>query len=198
MMNKFSKVLIIISALLLSVITVPSAMAYFYTYTNTEGTITVTLFDSGEIKEEIKEGIKRVTVEAEPDSEPVFIRVKYIAPAGANVTVVLDENNNLPEGWSTDGEYYYYANPIDGKGDNSDDDLIKNKTATTLDIKIERKSDDDEFNVVVLNEMTAALFKSGSEAPSADYKFEDVEKGGWWYADWTTIIEPNTIVKEGD
>lgn len=184
-----NKLFIVISIALLCIVSVPSALAYFYTYAQTEGTVTVSLSDKSDIVERIEKGEKIVQIKADNNSDPVFVRVKYVAPSNATITVVQNE------GWVLDGDFYYFSKPIDGKGDDSESDVIKSLTDTTLNIKIERPADMEEgetFDVVVLHEMTPALF-SESE-PSATYKFFDSEKNGWWYADWTTTVKPTTEV----
>ena len=183
MKNKF---IIVIAIALLCIVSVPSALAYFYTYAQTEGTVTVTLSDKSDIEEKIEKGEKLISIKADENSDPVFVRVKYFAPSNATITVTKNE------GWTEEGEFYYYNKPIDGKADT---ETIKDVTDSTLNIKIERPADMEEgetFDVVVLHEMTPALF-SESE-PSATYKFFDSEKNGWWYADWTTTVKPTTEV----
>lgn len=185
-MNKyFNKLIIMISIVLLAIVTVPSALAYFYTYAQTEGTVKVSLSDGSKIKEDFKNQEKQITIVAEDNSDPVFVRVKYIAPSGTVESVTLND------GWvnGSDG-YYYYTTPIDGK-----EGGLPASTATTLNIKIEYPADaekGDSFSVIVLHEMTPALFSQTE--PSAEYKYFDLEKNGWWYADWKTTVEPTTEV----
>lgn len=195
-MNKLKKALVLCSFALLCLAAVRPAAAYFYTYAQTEGVVNVELFDESEIQESITSEGKEVRIGAVPESDPVFIRVKYIAPSDPSIVdIEVVTNENWVEGEADEfgNIFYYYTLPIDGKTD--DPDVIKNVTETSLDIKITAKQESEErdpFNVVVLNEMTPALFSETE--PDAEYKMYDETKDGWWYADWNYTVEPTTEV----
>ena len=173
------KVLIFISLAMILLVSVPSSLAYFYTYTKAEGQISVHLEDKTELKEEFKDGMKKVTFSADDNSDPVFIRAKAFTTG--NIPIDYD----LSEGWSAGSDgYYYYANPVDGKSDTA---MPKdaNPFNVTITYPAEAK-DGDTHNVVVIHEATAALFSETE--PEAPYKWFDEELGGYWYTDWSTVL----------
>lgn len=193
-MKRNNLLFITLTIVLLVLVSVPSALAYFYTYTEVEGTIVVNLSDGSDIVERIEKGNKIVNITAIDNSEPVFVRVKYIAPS--NMTA--DELIIVPdaEGWSKDGEYYYYAKPIDGK----DNTTLSGTTDKPLIISVQRPSDstdDDVFNVIVLYEMTPAQFSETAPTPTPKYIYP-ADGGGYWYADWTKTVSPDEVLTEGN
>ncbi len=195
-MNKICRSIILLCVFMLAIVSVPSALAYFYTYAQTEGEVMAVLSDHSDIEETIVSGGKEIKITAEEGSDPVFVRVKYFAPHDESIV----KTSVVPgEGWvkgetdSFGNTFYYYTKPIDGKDD--DPDAIASITDTSLDISISRQQEegqDSDFNVVVIHEMTPALF-SLSE-PDAEYKMYDETKGGWWYADWAYTVAPTTEV----
>ena len=188
-MNKLNKILVLLSIVLITVVSVPNALAYFYTYAQTEGKVKIKLADDSEIKEDVKNQTKFITINAVEGSDPVFVRVAYFT------TDEVDKKNTVnPNGWVEDGDYYYYGDPIDGKNDTALADATKK-----LDIHIKypaEASNTESFNVVVVHEMTPAIFSETE--PTAKYKYQDSEAGGWWYADWSNTVAPTTVIEEGE
>ena len=105
------KELFIVLAVLVMIVavSVPSAMSYFSTYTETLGTKELHFIYSSEFNESVDGNKKIITIKADADSEPIFVRVKYFAPAGVNVSPIDDTVF-----WQERNGYYYYYQPIAG------------------------------------------------------------------------------------
>ncbi len=161
-MNKFRKILIFVSVILLVAVVVPNASAYFSTYTQTKGKKLITLGDDSQIEEpKVENGIKTIVISADDDSSAIFVRVKAI-----HIGSITTEKNTTktdsydPDKWTKDGDYYYFSDPLDGKNDT---DITK---STTLDLKVNIPDSisRDEVHVVVVYE--AIVAKAQSNSPS--------------------------------
>ena len=75
---KNDKVIIsLIIVVLITIVSVPSALAYFSTYTQTKGTKTLSFNYDTKLEESIDNNNKTISVTATGD--PVFVRVRYYA-----------------------------------------------------------------------------------------------------------------------
>ena len=131
-----------------------SAWAYFTTYAQAT------------VEEDFSACTKHVSIKSEPDSEPVYIRVR--AFCGEAYQLVYSDASGK---WSPDSDGYYYYS-----------DVVKGGEATdVLDIKIENVPEDVKdpasFNVVVIYETTPVLYR------------ED----GTPYADWSAKVDAKTV-----
>lgn len=175
------KILILLSLIMITVISVPSSLAYFYTYTRTQGEFTLTLNDKTVIDEEFDNKEKVVTISADDNSDAIFVRAK------AFTTSNIEIKYNLGTNWSDGGDgYYYYALPIDGK--TSSENIAKDADPFKVSIEFPVTAEDgDQHNVVVIYEATPALFKT-TDPGNVRSKWFDSVKNGYWYANWETII----------
>ena len=156
-MNKYRRLLVFVSLILLVAVMVPNALAYFSTYTQTSGKKIITVGDESQIEEkDVKNGIKTIEISADDGSSPIFIRVKAIHIEGIttamSATPTLDYNL---EKWSKSGDYYYFADPLDGFADT---DFVK---SATLDLTVSipadlKESVGEEVHVVVVYEAIPA------------------------------------------
>ena len=124
-----------------------SAWAYFTTYAQARGSYPIELGDRTTVEEDFSAWTKHVSIKSEPDSEPVYIRVR--AFCGEAYQLVYSDG------------YYYYC------------DVVKGCEATdVLDIKIENVPEDVKdpasFNVVVIYETTPVLYREDG-TPYADW-----------------------------
>lgn len=137
------KYLFILTALLALVLTIPSALSYFTTYTQVDGSKTLKLKDSVVMWETGGEtSIKHVMLEVDPDSDPVFVRVAVFAPT--DIEPLLEYSS---EHWVQDGIYYQYDSVL----------YAGDTVEFTVDLKQGAEIPRDNFKVVVVYEYTPAL-----------------------------------------
>lgn len=162
MMKKINTILFALAGLLIMSGVIDSAWAYFTTYAEAAGSISIELGDVTEIEEEISEWTKRVEIASAADSGPVYIRAK--AFSGSEYTLSYSSEG----GWSDGNDGYWYYDQILYGGE---------KTEGRLLIKIEGVPKDakagDDFNVIVVYESTPVLY----------------EEDGTPYADWEAVLD---------
>lgn len=166
-MNKKSLCLAAAALTLTAGISAGTAMAYFTTYTEASGGVTLDMgFSETVPKEEFSNWTKHVSVENTGDYD-CFVRVKALA--GAKYQDGLQYSDS--DGKWTPGEdgYYYYSDPI-----------APGKSSSVLDIKIDSKETEDSFNVVVVQESTKVLYNEDNKP----------------YADWTQIADTSETAGE--
>ena len=166
-MNKKSLCLAAAALTLTAGISAGTAMAYFTTYTEASGGVTLDMgFSKTVPNEEFSNWTKHVSVENTGDYD-CFIRVKALS--GAKYQDGLQYSDS--DGKWTPGEdgYYYYSDPI-----------APGKSSSVLDIKIDSKETEDSFNVVVVQESTKVLYNEDNKP----------------YADWTQIADTSETAGE--
>ena len=165
---KNDKVIIsLVIVVLITIVSVPSALAYFSTYTQTKGTKTLSFNYDTKLEESIDNNNKTISVTATGD--PVFVRVRYYAVSD-KMTVEADPASLVVGGetvWvkNDDDDYYYYTKPIDGKG-------IGEKKTSNLILKVTTAADvefaiGDVEHVIVIYEAIPA--KYGVTYDNADW-----------------------------
>ena len=173
-MSKKMKRITLFTALLVLLISIPSTLAYFTANDTAGGEGKVTLKEKTDIEEKVEDYKKLLTVTADDDSDPVFVRAKAFGPDG----VKLEYSG---EGWSLgDDDFYYYANPIAGTGTAYVDAPYNLSSATSVLTvtmsDLPSDTDLEEFHVVVVYEATPAFYSEGK-----------------WTCNWN-----NTVVGGGD
>ena len=173
--ERYKKVMAMSAAALglLAALTVESTMAYFTTYVSAGGSQVVNLEASTQIREEVKDMTKHITLKNISTKGDCFVRVKVFHGQGVSVTYPNDEENN----WYMGDDGYMYYKPI----------LPVGEVTAMLDVKIdttglqmpgldpndpdaEVKYIKEKFNVVVIQECTPVLY----------------DENGVAYADWNT------------
>ena len=165
--NKKSLCLAAAALTLTAGISAGTAMAYFTTYTEASGGVTLNMGFSETIpKEDFSNWTKHVSVENTGDYD-CYVRVKALA--GSKYQDGLQYSDS--DGKWTPGEdgYYYYSDPI-----------APGESTSVLDIRIDSKESDASFNVVVVQESTKVLYNEGYEP----------------YADWTQIADTSETTGE--
>lgn len=161
--NKKSLCLAAVALTLTAGISAGTAMAYFTTYTEASGGVTLNMGFSETIpKEDFSNWTKHVSVENTGDYD-CYVRVKALA--GSKYQDGLQYSDS--DGKWTPGEdgYYYYSDPI-----------APGESTSVLDIRIDSKESDASFNVVVVQESTKVLYNENNE-PYADWtKIEDTSE----------------------
>ena len=158
-MTKQRKTCIVFIALavLVALVSVPSALAYFTTYARIKGTSAVTLGEAITFSEIANSsGDKHITISAEEESDPVFVRIGIFASKEIMSRIKVDDTWELKDGW------YTYGQVLEG-GKTAEMDIVIDKN----DLEIE------EFNVVVVYEYIPAIMnEEGEFVPD-------------WNAEWT-------------
>ena len=165
--NKNSLCLAAAALTLTAGISAGTAMAYFTTYTEASGGVTLNMGFSETIpKEDFSNWTKHVSVENTGDYD-CYVRVKALA--GSKYQDGLQYSDS--DGKWTPGEdgYYYYSDPI-----------APGESTSVLDIRIDSKESDASFNVVVVQESTKVLYNENNET----------------YADWTQIADTSETTGE--
>ena len=169
-MRKLSKKSLCLAAAALTLtagISAGTAMAYFTTYTEASGGVTLNMGFSETIpKEDFSNWTKHVSVENTGDYD-CYVRVKALA--GSKYQDGLQYSDS--DGKWTPGEdgYYYYS-----------DLIAPGESTSVLDIRIDSKESDASFNVVVVQESTKVLYNENNEP----------------YADWTQIADTSETTGE--
>ena len=165
--NKKSLCLAAVALTLTAGISAGTAMAYFTTYTEASGGVTLNMGFSETIpKEDFSNWTKHVSVENTGDYD-CYVRVKALA--GSKYQDGLQYSDS--DGKWTPGEdgYYYYS-----------DLIAPGESTSVLDIRIDSKESDASFNVVVVQESTKVLYNENNEP----------------YADWTQIADTSETTGE--
>ena len=101
-MKKRNMLMAALAAVMVLALSVPSALAYFTTYTTAKGTVTLHLSDKTRIVEEVDGSQKKVTIVNEGE---VPLRVRALAFAPDAVTVQENYGNN-PDWTKADDGYW--------------------------------------------------------------------------------------------
>lgn len=145
------------TALLLTAgLSVGSAMAYFTTYTQVSGGVTLSLGTTITVPDDnVTNWTKHVTVQNTGDYD-CFVRVKAFAGAEYQDGLTYSGNN-----WSLADDGYYYYSKILKAGTSLDEKDI-------LDIRIPYESADQSFNVIVVQESAPVIYDENGN-PTGDW-----------------------------
>lgn len=148
------------AVLLVGGLSVGNAMAYFTTNAFAAGTQTVSLGAKTTIEEEFSNWTKRITIKNISDKNACYVRVK--AFCGSQFAI---EYSSTEGDWEQrDGDdYWYYTKVVPAGGETS-------QLLAHITVPEEQK---DDFNVVVIQECTPALYDAGGNP----------------YADWTQKVD---------
>lgn len=166
-MNKKSLCLAAAALTLTAGISAGTAMAYFTTYTEASGGVTLDMgFSETVPEEEFSNWTKHVSVKNTGDYE-CFIRVKALAGEKYQDGLqYIDSDGKWTPG---EGGYYYYKDPV-----------APGESTSVLDIRIDSKETETSFNVVVVQESTKVLYGEDNKP----------------YADWTQIADTSESTGE--
>ena len=170
-----NKKLVVLSAAALfmtAAVGIGNASAYFTTYVSAGGSHPVYMGARTELKEDVSDMTKHITIENTSQINDCYVRVKvfYAGPFTINYTD-RSESGNL---WTySEADGYWYYGPI----------LQAGGSTETLDAKIEVPVDFDKesFNVVVIQECTPVVYDENGN-PTADWKtvytdYQETEQG---------------------
>lgn len=156
-MNKKNICLTAVALLAVISLSVGSAMAYFSTYIISKGSKEMVLdFSETEINEKVEPGMKKITAKNVGETE-CFVRIRVIAGTEHADKWVVDLANSSNWKLGNDGYYYYF----DGNREK-----VLAPEEITSELKIAIKNFKEEFNVVVIQENTPALYDENGAAYS--------------------------------
>lgn len=147
---------------LVSMAAIGNAKAYFTTYATARGGHEITLAPVTEVKERFSDWTKHVSLKNTGDAE-CYVRVR--AFAGSTYELEYQGGGNWHEG--ADG-YWYYDRilPLGAETDVLD---VKIKLPTVTDEFGNQMTYTEDFNVVVIQECTAVLYREDG-TPYADWE----------------------------
>lgn len=152
-------------------VSVGSAMAYFTTYATTSGGAVISLGSTTIIPdEEVSAMTKHISVQNTGDYE-CFVRVKVLAGDKYKDGLVFTPD---AEGhWTENKEDgYFYCDQVIQPG----------QASSRFDVKIDTMGSEQDFNVIVVQECTAALYDENGKA----------------YADWSRIADTSSGEYNGE
>lgn len=143
-------------------LSVESAMAYFTTYTQTSGSVALSL--GGTIttvpREDVSDWTKHVTIENTGDTD-CFVRVKAFAGAQYQDSLVYSGEN-----WSLAADGYYYYSQI----------LPAGEISGELRIAIDNMDSEQSFNVIVVQESAPVIYdENGNPAGDWDHVLDSTQ-----------------------
>ena len=171
-MKKRNFIVFACAAIMILTASVKSASAYFTTYVSAVGMKEVVLGENTEIEERIDGVIKNITIKADTDSEPVWVRVKGFSPDEAAFPVRYNLGENPDSNWTEGADGWWdYAYPIANNGDVTYDTMT---STLTVGMELPTTKPDgtpvkpgDTFNLVVVYECTPVLYDEDTLEPLA-------------------------------
>lgn len=171
---------IVLSGLLLAMVlslSIGTALAYFTANTEAEGGIKVNFGNYEEIKEDLSDWTKHVTITSKADSEPVYIRAKAFVGSQSGLTLDYSGTGwtgNPASDWArnVDAEGFWYYNGIVYGGGSTSELLVK------IDGVPKDAKEGQDFNVAVVFESTPVRYDANGNP----------------YADWSSTLDTG---KEG-
>lgn len=134
-------------------LSVGSVMAYFTTYTQVSGGVSLSLGTTSTIPEEtVEDWTKHVTIENTGDID-CFVRVRAFAGSQYQDSLVYSGEN-----WSLAADGYYYYSEI----------LSPGETSGELLIAIDNMESNQSFNVIVVQESAPVIY-DGDGNPIGDW-----------------------------
>ena len=165
MKKKFNKKSLCLAAAALALtagISVNSAMAYFTTYTTAAGDVTISLGSTVTIPEEkVSDWTKHIVIKNTGDYE-CYVRVKVFAGEKCQDGLVYQGSQKWSPG---EEDYYYYSDIVPAGGETEE-----------LQVKIDSKDSEEEFNIIVAQECTPVLYDDEGK-PYADWNAKQEEVG---------------------
>ena len=165
MKKKFNKKSLCLAAAALALtagISVNSAMAYFTTYTTAAGDVTISLGSTVTIPEEkVSDWTKHIVIKNTGDYE-CYVRVKIFAGEKYQDGLVYQGSQKWSPG---EEDYYYYSDIVPAGGETEE-----------LQVKIDSKDSEEEFNIIVAQGCTPVLYDDEGK-PYADWNAKQEEVG---------------------
>lgn len=154
-----------------------SAWAYFTTYAMAKGTVPLKLGHQEHLTEQFDNWEKVLDIKSEPDSNPVYLRMRAYS---ADYPVTYEKNDNWTD-LQDDGWVYYkevlqpgrkLSDP-NGDGNTDDSDELHVQIKDVPKSGDEGLKDGKKFNVIIVYESTEAQYNAdGDVIPAVDADWE--------------------------
>ena len=175
-MKKSHTLLAFVALALAVTVSLPGAWAYFTANVRAGGGRTVRLGDQTEITETFADWNKQITVAAQPDTQPVYVRAR------AYSAYPLEYSG---EGWQQNADgWYYYNTPLAKPADDTQtapawtQETTSPLTVGIREVEVSRPGETPEdFDVVVVYEATLVRYNEAGE-PYADWSRSMVLQNG--------------------
>lgn len=159
MKTKRSIILALAAVVLVLAVSLPTAWAYFTTYTEAKGGVPLQPWRvETKIKEEVTNWVKHVVIENSEDGGPVYVRARAYSGSIYPLTYT-------GEGWTDGGDGFWYYDGILNGGEATPELLVK------IDGVPKDAVDGQEFNVVVVYETTPVQYDQDGK-PYADWNLK--------------------------
>lgn len=161
---KNKRILLALLALALAATTaLPAAMAYFTTNARATGTRTLELGGRTTIEEEMEGWVKQLTVSADPDSQPMWVRARAYSGASGQYTYIPGD------GWEQRGDWYYFTTPLANPP--TEGTLV---STSKLEVEVTPPplggdQTPDAFDVVIVYESAPVLYGTDGQRLSCDH-----------------------------
>jgi len=168
-MRKNHKILALLAVAMLLIVSVPSALSYFSTYTSAKGSRKLNIGNETEIYEKVEGNTKKIQITADKDSGDIYVRVKVFMP---ELSFLDTTQKPSGENWSLVNGYYEYGEILKA----GDSTTILNIPVVVKDseqAKAEVK-EGDQFHVIVIYETVAVKYDDKGNALPADWKSNEV------------------------
>ena len=154
-------------------VSVGSALAYFTTYTEVKGEVTMELgYPKTDIEEFVVDGQKEITLLNTGDYD-CYVRVKALTGDAYKENITYSDVDGK---WTPGADGYYYFNDIVAAGETTSQINV----GFTFPVKEEGQEPPADFNIIIIQECTSVLY----------------EEDGTPYADWDAVAEvTETVIK---
>lgn len=153
-LHKRSAAFALAAVLMATAVSVPSVLAYFTDYVKASGSKAVHLQWQTELKEDVRENDKHITIDNVGET-PVVVRVQIFA----NEDLASISGSSWEE-WA-DGWYYYKKILAAGEKMAEADELL-------VDVKGSDQLPDSDFNIVVIHESQRVAYESNTKLAAPD------------------------------
>ena len=165
-MRKNHKILALLAVAMLLIVSVPSALSYFSTYTSAKGSRKLSIGNETEIYEKVEGNTKKIQITADKDSGDIYVRVKVFMP---ELSFLDTTQKPSGENWSLVNGYYEYGEILKA----GDSTTILNIPVVVKDSE-QAKAEVKEFHVIVIYETVAVKYDDKGNALPADWKSNEV------------------------
>ncbi len=172
--NTFKTICLAAAALILvTAVTIGSAMAYFTTYVTAKGGYVVELgFTKTEIKEEVEYGKKVIALTNTGDFD-CYVRMKALTGDAYKDSLEYLEPENAGK-WTPGADGFYYYSDI----------VAPSETTSELVVRFSfpEGKEPTDFNVIIIQECTPVLY----------------DENGKPYANWSVIADVSETIYKGE
>lgn len=154
-MKKKSMILPFLAAGMILSSSIGSVWAYFTTYVEAQGGYTLSLGEETSIEESFSSWTKHVTIKADADSGPVYVRAR------AYCSAYPVEYSDAGGKWTPGSDGFYYYSDMINANEATEELLVK--ISDVPSDKVEQK----DFNVIVIYETTPVQYREDGSPKDA-------------------------------